>query len=93
LLVKNFDKYSDLSSFICELKTVTQEIEENLFVPSLITIHFLNQIHVALRVDLSHQLNIVLIGTLNKNLECLVNGVTQIKVVFRQGKGIIFHLG
>ena len=65
LLVKNLDQHSDLAPLICELKTVTQEIEKNLFVPSLITEHLLNQVHVALRVDLSHQLYIILVGTLD----------------------------
>ena len=42
LLVKNLDKHGDLASFIGELKTVAQKIEEYLFVPSLITEHLLN---------------------------------------------------
>ena len=92
-MINYFYLNCNFSFFICELQTIWEKVEENLFITTLITVDRLNEIQVAQLVNFSHKLNVLLIGARNQDLESLVDGVPQIEVILLKLERIVFQFG
>jgi len=84
LLVKDLECDCDSTFFVRKLETVREKVQENLEVPSLISVNQLDHVQIFLIINFCSKFYVIIVGVRNQYLESLVNCGAQIEIFLRK---------